>query len=134
MESQRWSGRWCVLLLHRLVPGSGPVWAAAQEAPPQAAEQTAEDAPPPHWQYKLGLEARANFRHSDENRFGAPFPFRPTELPPGQTKGFEETVDAGNHYEISDVTLLGTAGWGDLFTTHLKVDLIDLYDRNPTSS
>jgi hypothetical protein len=126
MESQRSSRRWCVLLLLGLVPGAGPVWAAAQEPPADEAARTAEDAPP-HWQYKLGLEARANYRDSVDNLFK-------TSARQGGVPVFEETVDPGSHYEFSDVTVSGRAAWGDLFTSFLKVDLIDLYDRNPTST
>ena len=84
--------------------------------------------------FRFGLEARANYRDSEENRFPVPFPFDAPMLPVGQMKGFEETVDAGSHVEISNVALLATAGWRDLFTAHGKLDLIDLYDRNPTST
>lgn len=129
MALQRSSRGWCVLLLLGLAPGAAR--AAVQDAPQ---EERIDSLPQPQWHYRFGLEARANFRHSDENRFTAPFPFKPTELPPGQTKGFEETVDPGNHFEFSDVTLLATASWEDLFTSHVKIDLIDLYDRNPTST
>jgi hypothetical protein len=129
MVLQKSSRAWCVLLLSGLAVGAGR--SAAQEAPPEGAP-AAEAAP--KWEYHFGLEARANYRRSDENRFAVPFPFKPQELPPGQTRGFEETVDAGTHEEISDVTVYADAGWGDLFTTHLKVDFIDLYDRNPTST
>ena len=97
--------------------------------------QTADDpAAEPRWRVRFGLEAKANYRDSQENRFPVPFTFRPEELPVGQTRGFEETVDAGRHYEFSNLALLGTLACGDLFTAHVKVDLIDLHDRNPTST
>ncbi|HEY0511204.1 MAG TPA: hypothetical protein VGH73_04835, partial [Thermoanaerobaculia bacterium] len=80
---------------------------------------------------KIGLEAKGNYRRSDENRFTVPF--HPDSLPPG-AKIFEETVDAGSHYELSNVTLFGDAAWGRRFTAHVKIDFIDLYDRNPTST
>ena len=32
------------------------------------------------------------------------------------------------------MSLFGDAGWGDRFTAHAKIDFIDLYDRNPTST
>lgn len=121
-----------VLLLLGLAPGAGCAWAAAQEPPAEGAQT--EAAAPRKWDYRFGLEVRANYRHSEENRFQVPFPFPPSFLPVGQAHGFEETVNAGTHYEFSDVTVSADAGWGDVFTTHLKVDLIDLYDRNPTST
>ncbi|HSN88070.1 MAG TPA: hypothetical protein VL025_15030, partial [Thermoanaerobaculia bacterium] len=55
-------------------------------------------------------------------------------MPVGETRGFEETVNAGSHFEVSAVTLLLDANWGDGLAAHGKIDFIDLYDRNPTSS
>jgi hypothetical protein len=117
-------GRLCVLLLLGAALGAPAI---AQEPP----EESAVDA---GWTFRFGLEARANYRESEENRFPVPFPFKPEQLPVGQTRGFEETVDTGSHVEFSNVALLATAGWRDLFTAHGKLDLIDLYDRNPTST
>jgi hypothetical protein len=79
------------------------------------------------WEHRFGLEVRANYRRSDDNRFKTPFSL-------GSLSFFEETVDPGAHYEFSDVTLLADVSRGDLFTVHGKLDLIDLYDRNPTST
>lgn len=73
----------------------------------------------------FGLEAKVNYRDSDHNAFRVPF---------FETPVFEETVNEGSHIEISTVTLLVDATWGDGLTAHGKVDFIDLYDRNPTSS
>lgn len=83
---------------------------------------------------EFGLEAKAHYRDSDLNRFVVPFQFDPNMLPVGQARGFEETVNAGSHLEISTVTLLVDATWGDGLAAHGKIDFIDLYDRNPTSS
>lgn len=100
----------------------------------QDEELAAEEEPSLRPKLEFGLEARANYRDSDGNRFAVPFEFSPDQLPPGQTRGFEETVDDGSHIEISTVTLLVNASWGDGLAAHGKVDFIDLYDRNPTSS
>jgi hypothetical protein len=81
-----------------------------------------------------GLESKAHYRDSDRNRFPVPFPFTPAQLPPGQTQGFEETVNEGSHFEVSTVTLRVNAVWGDGLMAHAKIDAIDLYDRNPTST
>src|SRR5215218_5852756 len=126
MALVRSRGRWCVLLL---LGGMlcGSVASAAQEP---AAETPAGLKPRLDW----GLEAKANYRHSEDNRFAVPFPFDPSMLPVGQTQGFEETVNPGSHFELSDVTLFVDAIWGDGLTAHGKIDFIDLYDRNPTST
>lgn len=100
--------------------------------PLAAQEEEAEPSLKPRLEF--ALEAKAHYRDSDLNRFAVPFPFPETFLPPGQTQGFEETVNAGSHLEISTVTLLLDATWGDGLAAHGKIDFIDLYDRNPTSS
>ncbi len=118
----------CVLLLL----GAG-LWGsavqAAQEAPAAAEEEAPTGLRP---RLEFGLEAKAHFRHSDRNRFLVDFPV-PGLLPPG-TQVFEETVSAGSHFEVSSITLLVDAVWGDGLAAHGKVDFIDLYDRNPTST
>ena len=100
-------------------------------APARAQE---EDAPSLKPKLEFGFEAKAHYRDSDLNRFRVPFDFPETFLPRGQKDGFEETVNAGSHLEVSTVTLLIDATWGDGLAAHGKIDFIDLYDRNPTSS
>jgi hypothetical protein len=103
---------------------------------PLAAQEEAAQEEEPSLKPKLefGFEAKAHYRDSDLNRFAVPFIFPETFLPRGQTQGFEETVNAGSHLEVSTVTLLVDATWGDGLAAHGKIDFIDLYDRNPTSS
>lgn len=104
-------------------------------APLRAQEEApAEEEPSLRPKLDFGLEAKVNYRDSESNRFAVPFPFLPSFLPVGQTRGFEETVNAGSHIEISTVTLLVDAAWGDGLAAHGKIDFIDLYDRNPTST
>lgn len=113
----------------------GPTGLAAQDSPQEKeAAESAEEATGLRPKLDFGLEVKANFRDSEENRFAVPFPFPPSFLPPGQTQGFEETVNEGSHFELSNVTLLVDAVWGDGLAAHGKVDFIDLYDRNPTST
>jgi hypothetical protein len=122
--------RYCVLL-----------WLGAALCAPVFSQEPAQepaqesDAPPPSSRPKLrlGLEVKGNYRQSTENRFPI-LPFPPDLLPPGRTKVFEETVDAGSHFEVSNVSLFGDAAWGSRLTGHAKIDFIDLYDRNPTST
>jgi hypothetical protein len=138
MKPAKSRGSVCVLLLGALL--CAPAGRAAAQSPGQSAGQSAgqtgdESAPEQkRWKLKAGLEVKANYRDSQENRFAVPFPFQPSQLPVGQTKGFEATVDPGAHFEVSNVTLYTDAAWGDWFTAHGKFDIIDLYDRNPTST
>jgi len=83
---------------------------------------------------KFGIEAKAHFRDSEQLRVLSPFPFPLSFLPPGQTRGFLETVNEGQHLELSVFTLLVDASWGENLAARAKIDVIDLYDRNPTSS
>lgn len=118
---------WCAFLLALCLAAS----AVAQEGVEDEGGGEPESLRP---RLSFGLEAKANFRESEENRFAVPFDFPPSFLPVGETRGFEETVNAGSHFEVSAVTLLLDANWGDGLAGHGKIDFIDLYDRNPTSS
>lgn len=82
----------------------------------------------------FGFEGKAHYRDSEHFRFPSPFPFPPESLPPGATQGFLETVNEGGHFELSVLTLFADASWGPNIEAHAKLDFIDLYDRNPTSS
>lgn len=82
----------------------------------------------------FGIEAKLNYRDSESLKILDPFPFPPDFLPPGQTAGFLETVNSGSHFEASVLTLTLDASWGPSLVARAKVDFIDLYDRNPTSS
>lgn len=127
------SRRWCCALL-RLYLRLYLVAALGFAVPAVSQEEAAEESAGLRPELSFGLEAKANYRDSELNRFAVPFPFPPGSLPPGQTRGFEETVDEGSHLELSAVTLLIDATWGDGLAAHGKIDFIDLYDRNPTSS
>jgi len=123
----------CALLLSASLRGAP---AHAQETPPDSPEPAvapaAESGVLP--KIRFGFEGRLNFRSSDENRFGVKFPFHPEELPRGQSQAFEETVNAGSHFEVSKLILFVDADWSENLTAHGRLDFVDLYDRNPTSS
>jgi len=84
--------------------------------------------------FDWGLEAKGHYRDSSALRFASPFPFPPSFLPPGASQAFLETVDAGTHVELSAVTLFAGARWGERVEGRIKLDGVDRYDRNPTSS
>jgi hypothetical protein len=108
--------------------------AVGPEAPMAAAPVEPPPAAPAGLHYQLGAEAKLNFRVSHDARFPVPFPFTPDQLPVGQTHAYEETVDPGSHLEVSNLTLLADAGWSDLVAAHAKLDFLNLYYRNPTST
>ncbi|HKH47934.1 MAG TPA: hypothetical protein VKM72_25025 [Thermoanaerobaculia bacterium] len=130
MAQSRSRETWCAVLLFLCLAAS----AAAQEGEGEQAEQAessgeAESLRP---RFHFSLEGKANYRDSEENRFQVPFDFDPS--PNSVVRGFEETVNSGSHFEVSALTLLLDASWGDGLAAHGKIDFIDLYDRNPTST
>ena len=93
--------------------------------PPDAAVEPEPEGGP---RLRFGVEVKAAFRDSDENAFRTTF----------STSGGEPvsltTVDPGQNMELAVGTLFVDASWGESLLGHLKVDLVDLWDRNPTSS
>lgn len=104
--------------------------AAAQDAGADAG--AADDALRPRFQWSF--EGKAHYRDSEEVALPVPFPFPPELLPPGGERGFAATVDPGEHLELSVLTLHLDAEWGPALAARVKLDFIDLHDRNPTSS
>ena len=83
--------------------------------------------------YRFGFEIKGHLRDSEAARFPSPFPFDPSMIPAGQAQVFLETVESGTHGELSVVTLWLEARWKPWLSAKVKVDLVDRYDRNPTS-
>ncbi len=145
MTRRTWVGLWAVVGLAGGWLASGDV-ALGQEAraplAPAAAEEVAApveevaleaDVEPNEFKVKFGFEAKAHYRDSENLRLRSAFNFA-NILPPGTPPIFLETVSEGQHFELSVFTLLADASWGPNVEAHAKVDFIDLYDRNPTSS
>ena len=110
--------------------GGGLVLLLAPSASAEGEDMAAEETPT----YRFGFEIKGHMRDSDAARFPSPFPFGDDMIPPGQEMVFLETVDAGSHTELSVVTLWLEARWRPWLSAKLKLDLVDRYDRNPTSS
>lgn len=116
-----------------LVPSLAAAADAAAPDPAAAAPEDTVESSPLLPKLAWSFEGKAGFRHSDENRFALAFPFDPSQLPPGQSQAFESTVSPGSHFEVSNLSLKLDARWSESLLAHAKVDVIDLYDRNPTS-
>lgn len=84
--------------------------------------------------FKLRVETKGHLRSSASNRFPVAFPFEPTNLPLGESTAFEESVEEGEHFELSEISLSGNWKPANQLTFHFNIDWIDKYDRNPTSS
>ncbi len=81
----------------------------------------------------LRFEVKANLRSSEQIRFRSGFPF-PESVSLNNGPGvFVETVEEGEHAEVSLVSLAGNWKFAEKWQLRFKVDGIDLYDRNPTS-
>ncbi len=76
--------------------------------------------------FRISGWANTNFRSSQDHKVKSNFPF-PFDV-------YLETPDPGNSFEISDVTLIVDADVVPGVTGHVKVDVVDLYNRNPTST
>jgi hypothetical protein len=103
--------------------------AVGQHTPPpqEPVEEAAQTADGPELDW--GVEVKAAFRDSDANAFGTTFSTIPGGPPVTLT-----TVDPGTSLEVPVATLFLDAVWGEALAGRVKVDLVDLYDRNPTSS
>jgi hypothetical protein len=74
--------------------------------------------------FKIGIELDANFRHSEDTRFG----YSPLY------GALQQTVDPGSHAEVSNVSLLADYDPSPLWHAHLRFNGVNLYYRNPTST
>ncbi len=79
-------------------------------------------------------ELKTHYRHSAHNRFATQFPFPSEALPPGETSAFLETVDEGSNVEVSTINISGKWSIANSLAAHFKIEGIDRYERNPTSS
>jgi hypothetical protein len=118
------------LLLCVLASALAALPARPQETPPlePIEESAAEPAGPGGPELRWGLEVKAAFRDSDANAF------RTTFSTSGGPPVSLATVDPGTSLEVPAVTLFLDATWGEALAGRVKVDLIDLWDRNPTST
>ena len=82
----------------------------------------------------LRFEVKANYRDSEQAIFPTGFPFPSTALPEGETNAFIETVDEGGDAEVSLISVAGKWQFAESWQLQFKVDAVDLYDRNPTST
>lgn len=74
--------------------------------------------------FDLRVDTKLNYRISNENRY-------PNAFPPGSA---HETVEAGDHLELSDIAVFGKWQMTEEWQMVAKINFIDLYERNPTSS
>lgn len=86
------------------------------------------------WAWGHRVELRGNYRWSDSEQHPIPFVFPPDFVPPGQSKVFFETPDAGHHLELNVADVQFDVDYGDYFAARAKVHVQAKHRRNPTSS
>lgn len=84
--------------------------------------------------FRISGEVQANYRWSEEDRFRPGFPFPDSFIPAGAQNVSLATPSPGSSLEISRATVFMEADMPRSLFSRLKIDLIDLYDRNPTST
>lgn len=62
------------------------------------------------------------------------FPFPPSFIPPGETAVFQRTPSAGRSLELANLALIGEGELSAGVSVKAEVHILDLYNRNPTSS
>lgn len=84
--------------------------------------------------FTLHGELKAHYRWSEDTSFRVKFPFAPDFIPRGQTAVFERTVDPGSSFEVSVASVILDLHFTDTVIGKVKINFIDLYNRNPTST
>ena len=107
--------------IRRFIPQTALTLFAALPLQASAFEQT----------FDFRFEAKVNFRDSQQAiAFPPPLPsFEPNTLTP-----ILETVDEGANAEVSLISVAGKWQFAESWQLSFKVDAVDLYDRNPTST
>jgi hypothetical protein len=96
-------------------------------------DQTFQEEKAPGTQLDVSLELKTHFRWSQPDQFQPGFPFPEDFIPVGRDAVFLETVSPGSSLEVSVATLFLDAELPRSIRARVKIDFIDLYDRNPTS-
>ena len=83
--------------------------------------------------FRISGEVKAHYRWSEEDFL--PLTFFPPELAPVGRDSVElRTVDPGSSFEVSKATVYMDVDFPRSITARVKLDFIDIYDRNPTST
>ena len=103
--------------------------ASARAQEPQAPSP----ADPERTSFRLGGELKAGLRWSKAEQSQVFFPFPPNLVPPGQ-RVLMRTPDSGSALELQHLALSGAGELASGVFARVEVRLLDLYNRNPTSS
>ena len=95
-------------------------------------EPVGEEAVTPGVTLRWAVEGKAHLRDSERIRLPVNFDLADEGFP--RETFVLETVSPGTHLDLSALTLLLDASWGSALRARAKIDVVDLHDRNPTSS
>lgn len=84
--------------------------------------------------WDVSAEVKAHYRNSEDNRIPLGIPFPPALIPVGQDNVWFQTVSPGSSFEVSVATVYFDVELPRSIFGHIKIDFIDLYERNPTST
>jgi hypothetical protein len=84
--------------------------------------------------FRLSGEVKLNYRDSDFLEFKLAFPFPPSFIPEGEDGVYMRTPAAGSSFELQNVSLIAEAEWTPSLRGRAVIHVVDLYNRNPTSS
>jgi hypothetical protein len=105
-------------------------WSFAALVPAQEEEPFEE---PEGTKLRVSGEVKGNFRWSQDSQF--PLSFFPADfVPEGREQVALRTVSPGSSIEVSKATVFFDVDFPRSVAARVKIDFIDLYDRNPTSS
>ena len=119
----------CVLSVLALGPANGY---GQQAASPAASEPEAE--PKDGFKVRLSGELKLHGRWSEDDRFPLAFAFPPEFVPVGQPNVALQTVAPGASLEVGRALVNLDVDMPRGIAGHVQIGLINLYDRNPTST
>lgn len=97
-------------------------------------EQPFEESESQNIRWDISAELKAHYRNSEDNRIPLGVPFPPELIPVGQDNVWFQTVSPGSSFEVSVATVYLDVELPRSIFGHVKIDFIDLYERNPTST
>lgn len=119
---------WIMIAAALAAPGPR-AWAQEEPAPDYFAEQEAKAV-----SVRLSGELKAHYRWSEDDRFPLLTAFPASFVPVGEPNVALRTVAAGSSLEVSRATLRLDVDLPRQVSARVKVDFLDLHDRNPTST